>query len=177
MADMPLPQAALAALQRGDKLGAIRIVREATGMDLKRAAVAVESHGQRHLSVSAPGAASATDGLQVAQQVMDALLGGKKLDAIKLLREHGGGDLKSAKQAAERLLGQHQSSAMGRNEHRGEHRLDAERAQSSARLQSIIDQKRVPTVVPGDAPGGGLGWILVAMSSALIWLFVAAASG
>lgn len=177
MVDMPLPQAAIAALQRGDTLAAIRIVRDATGLDLKRAAEAVERHGRPQRIGSMPAAAGAGDGRQVAQQVMEALLGGKKADAFKLLREHGGSDLQPALQTIERLFGPARGDAVSRQEHRSEHRLDAERARDSARLQVLIHEKRVPTVSPGDKPGGGLVWVLVALAAALLWLVLASAGG
>lgn len=176
MADMPLPQAAIAALQRGDKLAAIRMVREATGLDLKQAALAVEAHGRRHLAASAGRDATAgpLGGPQVAQRILDSLVAGKKIDAMQLLREHGGSDLKGALQTVEALFGQRRSDAVAQHEHRAEHRLDAERARESVRLQALIHEKRVPTVSPGDAPGAGLLWVLVALGAVLIWLALAA---
>ena len=174
MADMPLPQAAIAALQRGDKLAAIRMVREATGLDLKQAALAVEAHGRRHLAVSANREAAAPlGGPQVAQRILDSLVAGKKIDAMQLLREHGGSDLKGALQTVEALFGQRRSDAVAQHEHRAEHRLDAERARESVRLQALIHEKRVPTVSPGDAPGAGLVWIVVALAAAVLWLVLA----
>lgn len=176
MAEMPLPQAAIAALQRGDKLAAIRIVREATGLDLKRAALAVEAHGRRHLAASAgrDPAAGPLGGPQVAQRILDSLVAGKKIDAMQLLREHGGSDLKGALQTVEALFGQRPGDSVAKQEHRSEHRLDAERARESVRLQALIHEKRVPTVSPGDAPGAGLVWILVALAAALVWLALVA---
>ncbi len=44
----PLPEAARSALERGEKLQAIRLLREATGMGLKEAKEAVESHLAAH---------------------------------------------------------------------------------------------------------------------------------
>lgn len=179
MSDMPLPQAAITALQRGDKLGAIRIVRETTGVDLKRAAMVVEMHGRRGgASAASTGASARPD---VAEQILESLLGGKRGEAVKLLRDHvnqtGGSDVKAALQTAERVLGAHRSDAVAKNEHRSEHRLDAERARDSARLQALIHEKRVPTVAPGDAPGAGLVWVLVAMATALLWMVLAVFGG
>mgnify|MGYP002777078849 FL=1 len=179
MADMPLPQAAIAALQRGDKLTAIRIVREATGLDLKQAAVAVEMHGRRHRAAST--GADAAGRQDIAQQILGSLLGGKKAEAVQLLRDHvnksGNSDVISALQTAERVLGAQRGDSVAKNEHRSEHRLDAERARGSARLQALIHQKRVPTVSPGDAPGGGVVWVLVAMAAAILWLMLAVLGG
>ena len=173
MADLPLPQAALSALQRGDKLAAIRLVREATGLDLKRAALAVEAHvrargGQAH--------AATDERMAVAQQALDALISGKKLEAFKILREAGGKDLGPVLGKLEQAMGG-RNDAAARNERRNEHRLDAQRAQDGAKLQALIHQKRVPTVAPGDAPGGGLAWVLVALGAALLWVMMSLLGG
>ena len=170
MADLPLPQAAVAALQRGDKLTAIRIVREATGLDLKRAALAVERAGNAHAH------SQGDERVAVAQQALDALISGKKLQAFNILREAGGKDLAPALDTLERVMGGRNDVA-ARNERKNEHRLDAQRAQDGAKLQALIHQKRVPTVSPGDAPGGGLVWVLVALGAAVLWLAIAAYGG
>ena len=61
----PLPPEALAALGRGDKIGAIKIVRAAHGIGLKEAKDAVEAHARDHpvaASQASPGLVRETSG-------------------------------------------------------------------------------------------------------------------
>ncbi len=89
----PLPAAVLAALQAGNKVEAIKLLREATGLGLKEAKDAIEGHGSAQPShadaAAAPGPLPAP--------VLAALQRGNKVEAIKLLRELSGLGLKEAK--------------------------------------------------------------------------------
>ena len=90
-----LPANVADALQRGNKLEAIKLLRDATGLGLKEAKDAVES--------AQAGADRATPlkghSSPMSAQVKAAIEQGNKLEAIKLFREHNGVGLKEAKDA------------------------------------------------------------------------------
>lgn len=90
----PLPPQVQQALQRGNQIEAIKLLRAATGLGLKEAKQLIDAHvaGQ---PVSLP-ATPAADLLP--PDVIAALQQGKKIDAIRLLREHTGLGLAEAKQ-------------------------------------------------------------------------------
>jgi len=86
-----LPDDVRAALNRGDKIAAIRLLRERMGIGLAEAKAAVDAG-----EVASPQhAAPSTD--QLPREVMEALDAGRKIEAIKLLREATGLGLKEAK--------------------------------------------------------------------------------
>ena len=93
----PLPDNVLQALQQGQTIEAIKLLRLATGLGLKEAKDAVDAHMQG-LPVSVPVAQPAD---QLPASVMTALQSGNKIEAIKLLREQTGLGLKEAKDAVE----------------------------------------------------------------------------
>ena len=92
----PLPPPVLDAIRSGRTIDAIRLLREATGMDLKSARDLIDAHARgAAASVSytqSPGGAKAAPA-----SVVEALKQGRTVDAIKLLREHDGLGLKEAK--------------------------------------------------------------------------------
>ena len=98
-----LPEAAIAALSRGDKVEAIRLVREATGLGLKEAKDAVERHaaGEPALMSQAPLSAD-NDAMPLA--AVSALQNGKLIEAVRRVRQARGIGLKDAKEAVERYL-------------------------------------------------------------------------
>lgn len=96
----PLPSAVQSALSRGDKLLAIKLLRAASGLDLKAAKDAVERGGLDTL-IPPDVAEHALGALPVT--VLDAMRQGQKIEAIRLLREATGMGLKEAKQAVEAL--------------------------------------------------------------------------
>src|SRR5262245_43442110 len=85
-----LPEDVRAALNRGDKIGAIRLLREQMGLGLAEAKAAVDAV---QMSVLQP--VQSTD--QLPRVVTEALSAGRKIEAIKLLREATGLGLKEAK--------------------------------------------------------------------------------
>ncbi len=94
----PLPRDVLDAIQRGDRVEAIKLVRERTGLGLKEAKDRIERELQGNGAVSGrawstvlPPAASA------------ALQRGDKIEAIRILREETGVELKDAKQAIDAI--------------------------------------------------------------------------
>jgi ribosomal protein L7/L12 len=98
-----LPQSAIDALNAGDKIAAIRIVREATGLGLKEAKDAVERYAPgdaprqtaQHPTVSG-------DVLPVA--AVSALANGRMIEALKIVRQEHHTGLKEAKDIVDRYL-------------------------------------------------------------------------
>ena len=92
-----LPADVQAALQRGDDLDAIMLLREATGLGLKEAKDVIAEHlrGNPTLLVPLPA------GSPLTPEVAAALQRGNMLEAIRLLREQTGLGLKEAKDAIE----------------------------------------------------------------------------
>src|SRR5262245_60603400 len=86
-----LPEDVRDALNRGDKIAAIRLLRERTGIGLAEAKAAVDAG----LISSPPEVRYQSD--QLPAQVRAALVAGRKIEAIKLLREATGLGLKEAK--------------------------------------------------------------------------------
>ena len=92
-----VPAAVHDALRRGDSIGAIKLVREATGLGLKEAKDIVDEilrGNSVQVSAKAPSGPLPLD-------VVQALKAGHKIEAIKLLREQTGLGLKEAKDAVE----------------------------------------------------------------------------
>src|SRR5262245_17299284 len=86
-----LPEDVRDALSRGDKIAAIRLLREQTGLGLAEAKAAVEAG----LTPSPP--ATWPESEQLPPEVTAALITGNKIEAIKLLRQATGLGLKAAK--------------------------------------------------------------------------------
>ena len=94
-----LPDDVLEALQQGEVVKAIVLLRMATGLGLQEANDAVAAHLDG-LPVSIPKASSAA---QLPATVIAAIQSGNKIEAIKLLREQTGLGLKEAKDAVEAM--------------------------------------------------------------------------
>lgn len=157
---VPLPPEAAAALARGQPVLAIRILREATGMGLKDARDAVQSHATR-LPSGTPAALSGTSGGFVFPEAAAAAVArGDFIAAIAMLREANPRlDLKAAKDAVSHFR---QGTPLPPN---------ASQPNIQARYPA-----RVPTVMAGDR--GSHGWILgvVAVAvAALVWWLVGGA--
>lgn len=89
-----LPSDVQDALQRGDKIEAIRVLREATGLGLKEAKDVIEAGSLEPATASLIGPSAAFP-----PEVIAALHRRRKIEAIKLLRQHAGIGLKDAKDA------------------------------------------------------------------------------
>ncbi len=125
-----LPANVESALERGDFIGAIKLLRGATGVGLQDARSAIDRFRRR--AVPSPNAAASgrtmQQGLQHGPQpsaakheasftsqalpplVVDAVHGGRTIEAIRLLREHSGLGLKEAKDAVDRYAEQHRAA-------------------------------------------------------------------
>jgi hypothetical protein len=109
---------------------------------------------------------------QVPQAVIDALMRGDRMAAVKLVRELSGGDLKSAMQMVQQITAQLQGA---KTDHSGPHHLDETKGQRDNRVRTaeFMSSQRPPTVMPGDQGGRGLSWlfVLVAVTLAAWFLF------
>lgn len=107
----------------------------------------------------------------VPQAVIDALLRGDKMEAIKLLREATGGDLKSAMEMVQQVAVQVQAAKRS-GAHSGPHHqpeTDGQR-ENRERTETFLAGQRTPTVMPGDRGGRGLVvWLLIAGALAGAW--------
>lgn len=92
----PLPSDVQAALDKRDKIEAIRLLRDHTGLGLAEAKEAVEL-GYFSSSGTAAAEFSAQDSLSLPPAALAALNRGNKVEAIKLVREANHIDLKDAK--------------------------------------------------------------------------------
>lgn len=163
-----LPPEAIAALERGNLIEAIKIVRDRTGMDLKSSKEAVEHYANGGaLATSAradwqegdwgrdEAVADTGSGMQgnctavVPAAALAALARGQKVEAVRLTREATGLGLAAAKQ----LVEAHQNPAAGDFGHRP----------SSAAVN--------PMAEPGRVSGGGFKWLPV-----IVALLIAAAA-
>ena len=97
-----LPDNVLSALAKGDKMQAVRLLREQTGLGLHEAKAAVESYVPNedgHDSHRAFHHSTASGDLP--HRVVAAWQRGHKVDAVRLLREQTGLGLKEAKDTLE----------------------------------------------------------------------------
>lgn len=109
------PAEAIAALGKGDTIVAIKLVRSANGMDLRTAKQAVDAYllGERNFSTDAyeaPTKAHVGTG-ELPPEALAALAENKRIEAIKIVREHYGLHLKEAKEKVDAYIGKHPSRA------------------------------------------------------------------
>lgn len=94
-----LPADVLAALDRGQTIEAIKLLRTFTGLGLKEAKDAIDDYlDGKPVSIHPETPAS-----PLSSSVGDALQRGNKIEAIRLLREQTGLGLKEAKEAVEAM--------------------------------------------------------------------------
>lgn len=107
------PAEAIAALTKGDIIVAIKLVRSANGMDLRDAKEAVDAYlaGERGFSIDASEVSKEVraDIGGLPSEALDALANGKRIEAVKIVREHYGLHLKEAKDKVDAYLGKHPS--------------------------------------------------------------------
>lgn len=123
---------------------------------------------------------------QVPQAVVDALLRGDKIGAIKLIREATGGDLKGAMAMVQTYLQQMGDAEKQRQRIRSDDGYGEVSSKRGAELSdhlskgisdghavrdALMNKTRPPTVMPGD--GAGRQWILllVVVVALAAWLF------
>ncbi len=155
-----LPSDVESALQRGDFIGAIKLLRGATGIGLQDARSAIDrmrrrapvaggavgssrtmQQGLEHGSQPRPAAAmhqASFTSQALPPLVVDAIHGGRTIEAIRLMREHSGLGLKESKDAVDRYAEQHRA-AFG-------------------------------PLSPGEMPRSGMRVWMVVVAVALLWL-------
>jgi hypothetical protein len=109
---------------------------------------------------------------QVPQAVIDALMRGDKMAAIKLVRELTGDDLKSAMRMVQQIAVHIQAGRSGQSGHSSPHRQQETKrqAENRARTDEFMSSTRPPTVMPGDHGGRGLSWLFLLVAAALgVW--------
>ena len=87
----------------GNKNAAVRVVREKMGLDLKDATELVEAMERGAPIPLQPAAASSAQANPLDNEARELVADGKLIEAIKLVREQKGLDLKAAKQYVEQL--------------------------------------------------------------------------
>lgn len=92
-----LPPEVVSAIESGQTIEAVKLLREKTGLGLTEAKEAVDAYVRRQ---KAPGASSVSEPSQapdVPAEVMQALRNGNRIEAVRLVREHRGLSLREAK--------------------------------------------------------------------------------
>jgi ribosomal protein L7/L12 len=107
------PPEAIAALEQGNTIVAIKLVRSANDMDLRTAKQTVEAYlsGERSYSTDAfvaPAQAHVENG-ELPSEALAALAKGRRVEAVKIVREHYGLHLKEAKDKVDAYIGKHPS--------------------------------------------------------------------
>ncbi len=97
--EIRLSAAAIAALNAGDRIEAIKLVREANhGVDLRGAMEAVEAHTSGRQHVAGDGHAIASTPLgELPSEAVAAISGGHVVEAVRIVRQATGLGLKEAK--------------------------------------------------------------------------------
>jgi hypothetical protein len=150
-----LPPEAAAALARGDVVGAVKHVRQATGLGLKEAHDLVQAHAKAQAAGTGPGPTQA-GGFAFPPAAAAAVARGEFVNAIALLRQANPHlDLKTAKEAVDHV------------------RRGAAPVEGALKPGVRPNQPpRVPTVVAGDR--GSRGWLtvmlVVVFAMLLLWL-------
>jgi len=107
MAQMDIPEQARAAADAGDTIGAIKLVRQATGLGLKDAKAAVDAYLQHGVTVVDGGRRLPNDLMQAAPLARAAADDGQAIEAMKQVRLATGVGLKDAKAAVEAYMTSH----------------------------------------------------------------------
>lgn len=95
--DDALPPDVIHLIEQGRTIEAIKRLRETTGLALAEAKEAIDAH-RRGQPMPLPGPSSTS---ALPPGVVDAMQRGRKIEAIRLLRDHTGMGLKEAKEAVE----------------------------------------------------------------------------
>jgi len=105
-----LPVEVVDALRRGNKIEAIKLVRDATGLGLKEAKDAVERIESEESPAVLPERIRSST---MSPEIEAALQQGNKIEAIRLLRAQTGVGLKEAKEAVDAAFDGRQATASG----------------------------------------------------------------
>ena len=146
-----LPPEVISALQQGNFIGAIKLLRAAGGIDLQQAKAAIEQHIDKTKAAATRAVGTGFD----VPEVTEALKQGNKIDAIRILREKTGLGLAEAQDAVERQFSRYSSSSTSSS-------LDSPAPVSTPTPYSGSTIVR-PGLSPGEVPHtkGGRWWIAV----------------
>jgi ribosomal protein L7/L12 len=109
----PFPAAALSELRSGNKLEAIKILRQQLGVGLQEAKDLVERYVPNDPALAMSDAnASGQDPSRISTAAAFALQGGDKIGAIRIVRQDQHIGLKAAKEIVESYLADHPSQQM-----------------------------------------------------------------
>lgn len=99
-------------LRQGQKVEAVKLLRDATGMGLKEAAEEVDrlGAGEGPVASATPRRVGYDD---VSDEVRRLATSGRKIEAVKLLRTEAGLGLKEARERVERIPGSRRSGCAG----------------------------------------------------------------
>lgn len=106
-----LPQPVIEALSKGNLMEALKLLRS-SGMGLKQAKDALEAHARGKAAPEAP-TFSAGFGGTLPPDVLEALEMGRKIEAVRLMREQTGLGLKESKEAVDAYQQLHLPAAGG----------------------------------------------------------------
>ena len=161
------PPEAVVAMVRGERLQAIKLVREANpGMDLRAAMEAVDAHdlGRKYLAEPSPAQPSATQPAGLPDAAIVAIARGQLIEAIKLVREATGLGLKEAKD----LVDQHRAGLpvfVSPSHHAP--------GQAGRGHGSVVGSTRTTSTISTETKGHGLWWVLAligCLAAAWFWL-------
>lgn len=107
-----LPQPVIEALSKGNLMEALKLLRS-SGMGLKEAKDALDAHPRGKSAPEAPTFSAATLGGGLPPDVLDALQKGRKIEAVRLMREQTGLGLKESKDAVDAYQQLHPPAAGG----------------------------------------------------------------
>ena len=99
------PQRIAELIRQGKKIEAIKLLRETTGIGLKEAKDEVDRLSAELAGQALPLRMPNTAGESVSKEVLELAREGRKIEAIKRLREQTGLGLKEAKEQVEELTG------------------------------------------------------------------------
>ena len=159
-----LPSNVMAALQRGNQIEAIKLLREATGLGLKEARDLIDHHA-RGTAPTFSVAAAVLGSLP--GEVVEAWKKGNKIEAIRLLRAKGGAGLTEAKQAIE---------AFERQQRGGSAQAPATKAPNAVADMLEVRRRAGRQLSPGEVPPSSANkWLIViviVLAALGYWIFI-----
>ena len=118
-ANRELEPEVIAALNNGQKIRAIKILRDSRNIGLKQAKELVEqydgSDGSASSSRSKQGDSDISENRELEPEVIEALTAGQKITAIKILRDSRNIGLKQAKELVEQYDGTESNASISRS--------------------------------------------------------------
>ena len=166
--EIRFPPAAVAAKVQGERIKAIKLVREANpGMDLREAMEAVDAYalGQEHFFTATRAQAETAHSLQLPDAAIAAIARGQLIEAIKIVREATGLGLKEAKD----LVDQHREgppASVSLPRHKSPE-------QAGRGNGSVVGSTRTTSTISTETRSHGVWWMLgliVCFAAAWFWL-------